>query len=244
MIVAQLALVALVALATPATGRHAAERHMLEGNEALLEGRTDDAIRAYDAAYALFPSVMLLYVLAQAHEKAGRDVEALTLFERFLAGTADAPDEEGGLREKIQNARSYVANLRLRVATLQIEASPEDARVTLDGAPLVLPGGRGVLRAQPGGHDVAASRPGFRSERRRVTLVAGTTEALALRLAPEPPPASPTLQARPEPPAAPRRRATWWILGAGVVAAVAVASLLLASRRGDDCPTDNGLGCL
>jgi iron complex outermembrane receptor protein len=68
----------------------------------------DTAITLYTKAYELVPHPLLLFNLAQAHRLAGRDDQALPLYEKYLA------EEPGGAQAPI--AQELVAELRARAS--------------------------------------------------------------------------------------------------------------------------------
>lgn len=72
-------------VAEPGTFRQLIERAIryYEG------GRYDDAIREFAQAYAQNPKPAILFNIAQSHRKAGRRVEALTVYESFLRKESD-----------------------------------------------------------------------------------------------------------------------------------------------------------
>lgn len=65
-------------------------------------------------------------------------------------------------------------------AVLVVTATPAEAAITVDGAP-VGPGGQ--LAVAPGRHEVRATAPGLLDEVRRITIGPGQAETLALELA-------------------------------------------------------------
>jgi tetratricopeptide (TPR) repeat protein len=70
-----------------------AQNSVLEGRQALKEGRWMDGIWAYERAYSLFPQNEYLFTIASAYEKVpGRCSDAVSTWQRFLAVCGDCAD--------------------------------------------------------------------------------------------------------------------------------------------------------
>jgi hypothetical protein len=70
-------------------------------------GDFDGAIRAFTQGYALRPKPLFLFNIAQAYRKSGRDLSALSFYEKFLLAAPDSP-----YRPETQ---AYIAYLRVRL---------------------------------------------------------------------------------------------------------------------------------
>ena len=92
--------------------RDAARAKLVEGVDALKRGEPRVALDSFADAYALFPSPKIHYDFGLAYVGLGRDAEALSAFERFLAEAPDAP------ADKRDKAARYVAELRGRVGAV------------------------------------------------------------------------------------------------------------------------------
>lgn len=58
--------------------------YVMRGNQALRQGKQQEALTAWAMAYALRPNALALFQMAEACRKAGRDHDALVLFQRAL----------------------------------------------------------------------------------------------------------------------------------------------------------------
>jgi len=92
--------------------RDAARAKLVEGVDALKRGEPRVALDRFADAYALFPSPKIHYDFGLAYVALGRDADALSAFERFLAEAPDAP------ADKRDKAARYVAELRARVGAV------------------------------------------------------------------------------------------------------------------------------
>lgn len=97
-----------------------------EGVAAYTEGRYEEAARAFGAAHELSPRPLLLYNLANAHERLGHSAQAVEALEAYLP---HAPIDERAVIE------TRIANLRLRV---ERESAPdgEDGGEVTDEPPV------------------------------------------------------------------------------------------------------------
>jgi tetratricopeptide (TPR) repeat protein len=85
---AALALAAALLLATPPKLRAepvTAEQHREAGYAHVERGAWDDAVRAYEAAYALDQDPVSLYAIGRVHVRRGDCAAAIAAFRRFLA---------------------------------------------------------------------------------------------------------------------------------------------------------------
>jgi hypothetical protein len=136
------------------------------GVAAMDEGRYADAVRAFEESYRLRPEPVVLYNLGLALRGAGRSLEAIDAFERYLrgraAGTASPTEPE---------LRAEITRLQGTLVMLNVEVRPAGATVYVDGRPQTLAGG--AVRLDPGDHVIEVSAEGYVSRRRPVTLSPG-----------------------------------------------------------------------
>jgi tetratricopeptide (TPR) repeat protein len=104
-----------IAVAQPATGTRAGPDAPADSNAdlarakqlyqsaeaAMQDGRFDDAIRDYGAAYQASEDPALLYKLGRAHERAGRCDTALAYYGRYLRAGAPSPPFVATTRARI-----------------------------------------------------------------------------------------------------------------------------------------------
>ena len=178
--VVALALSLAPALASAQADDAAFERSFDEGLRALDARRFADAVRAFDAARALHDWPRVRYNLALAARGAGRYRLAIESFARYLAepDPADPPDRVARVRAAVDEMRALLVHLR-------VTATPADATLSLDGAPV--PDPSAALELDPGRHVLAARAPGHVDWERALDLRPGADERVDLRLELAPP---------------------------------------------------------
>lgn len=67
------------------------QQRVASARVAFTSGRYDDAIRELQAAYKLKPNPNYLFSIAQSHRRAGRNREALAVYQRFLKESPETP---------------------------------------------------------------------------------------------------------------------------------------------------------
>jgi len=129
-----------------------ADLHWLEAERLFQNGRYAEAALEFDRSYAAVPAAATLYGMALSYERAGKPVEAVRAYERYLAlpdCPADVPPEQRPIdcateRSKAEQAR---AEQRRRVGELAIalgegvelrEVRVAGRTVPLDDFPLLL----------------------------------------------------------------------------------------------------------
>ncbi|MBK6532182.1 MAG: hypothetical protein IPF99_22080 [Deltaproteobacteria bacterium] len=219
---------------TDAEARAAFERGMAE----TTANRYASAVAAFEESYRLRPVAVVLFNLAAAYSRMGRDQLAIATYERYLT--------EGGDRvaaERVQWVRARIAELRSSLPVVVLQLRPANVAITVDGRPQVVTGGEVTL--DPGNHLLVASAPGHAPQQRDLHLAPGTritwnaqleptaveatpaTAPLALRSAVTPHPAS-----EPDAPAAssPGITSRWWFwTGAGLILAGATTAVVLGA---------------
>lgn len=243
---------ALPARAEPsAADRETARALLIEGRKKRDAGDLEGARANFHAAHALMHVPTTGLDLARADEALGRLVEArATAYE--VVHLPVAQNEPAAFTRARAEAAALLQRLEERIPSLvlRIEGAPldaVDARVDgerIPGPALTLP-----RRLNPGRHEVVVSAPGFRTERREVTLkeAVRTPVEVHITLVAEPP-AELAKDAEPLPPpgapAAPRAPVpTWaWVAG-GVGLAALVGSVGFAIDHGaarstveEECP--------
>lgn len=143
------------------------------GAAALDDGRPGDALRAFEAAYALFPHYSTLYNIGLCERALGRPLLAATSFKRFLddGGDAIAADQRATAERLLREAEA-------RIVVVRLQAAP-GARVTVDGRAVDGP----VVRLDPGDHVAEASADGYVPRRVPFSADAGDRPTIYLDLA-------------------------------------------------------------
>jgi hypothetical protein len=171
-----------------------AQALLKQGSALFEQGDYQAALDKFDQAYAIFPSPKLQFNIAQANRDLGRPVEALKAYEAFLSKAPDAsPDALG-------DARRSVADLRSRLGQLNVDCSPTESDVAVDGksvgrAPLQEP-----IWAVPGYHQVTIQHQQFLPAIENVDVLAGKVQTLTVRLRSSLPPPRPSLGLAPTEP--------------------------------------------
>ena len=153
-----------------------ATRLKKQGDQAMLDLRYEDALRAYDASYALRPNPALHYNRGRACEALGRWSAALDAYEAF---ERDAPEE---LRAKVPGLPEHVRDVRKRVTTLTLDVATPGARVVLRDvvlgeAPFAQP-----LRVNAGKAKLEVSAEGYVTAVKELDLPGGEPFTVKLEL--------------------------------------------------------------
>lgn len=190
-----------------------------DGNAALRESLFVRAATAYREALQAWEHPAIHHNLALALASLDQPVEAHAHLEAALRfGPAPLDDDT------FQQAQRGRALIERQLTRVRVTCDFPDAAVRLDGRPLFTGPGRwdGWVRAGP--HAVTASREGFLSDERAVTLAGGETRTFELRLSKT---EELTEYRRAFSPIVP-----WTAVGAGLAAVGAGVGLHLAARQG------------
>lgn len=140
-----------------------------EGLERGAAGDADGACGRFAAAYALVPSVDILWNLAVSERRAGRLADAYRHFEQYVA-------QEDARPARKSQASSWLSELERETGTIDVDA-PDSAGVEVDG----VPAGARRVRVVPGMHVITA-RAGVRSTRVVVDVAAAQTTPARIAL--------------------------------------------------------------
>jgi tetratricopeptide (TPR) repeat protein len=160
--------------------RAEAQRLMYQGNDALRQGLYLDALKAFQQAYAKFPSPRLHFNLGQTYSELGRPLDALEEFEAF---TTEVKRETAPEPWNIAYERAF--NLRGSVVSIELQVNLPGAQITADGkavgtAPLQKP-----LRLLPGSHALIVSKDGYEKQIIELSLKAGESATRLVELVTE-----------------------------------------------------------
>lgn len=125
-------------------------------------GDADGATARFAAAYALVPSIDILWNLAVSERRAGRLADAMRHFEQYVAHDDARPGRKS-------QAATWLAELERETGILELDA-PDSSDVEVDGLPV----GSRRVRVVPGIHVITA-RDGERSTRVVVDVAAAQT---------------------------------------------------------------------
>jgi len=236
-----------------ADARGVARAKVDEGVRLTEQGRYADALRAFEEAYALFPSPKIQFNIALANEELERYAAAFEAMSRFLADPQDAA------KAKIARGRKVLEGLAKKVGRIAVASEVAGDEVFVDGQRRGVTPLGAALVVDPGAHAVTVKR-GDVQLTENVTVGPGEERSVspqpsAVAVAPAEPPSPPPAAvpapaapaatpasavlthqaAAPEP--ARRRWLLWGAVGGGVVLALVITSLLVF--RGTNYP-DSG----
>ncbi len=176
---------------TPATAhaqtdeqRSAARAAATEGLQAMSEGRYKDALDLCTRAESLMHAPTHLLLIARAQAKLGHLVEAQEAYIKVTRDTvaADAPH---AFVDAQHTAAEEGAEIAPRVPSLKVDvegATPQEAKVTLDGAPLATALIGLAMPINPGTYTLAATGPGTEAGPVTLTVAEGAKQTVLLSL--------------------------------------------------------------
>jgi hypothetical protein len=135
-----------------------------KGDELAASRQYAEALAAYEASYALVPSVSLLYNRGRALQFLARYPEALDAIMRF---SRDAPAD---LRARVPQLDELVADLRTKVATLEIRCPTAGARVLLNDRQIAVTPLTQPLRVNAGPAAIEIVADGYEPFRKSLEL--------------------------------------------------------------------------
>lgn len=147
-----------------------------EGDRAMDALRFEEALRWYDASYAIKADPALLFNQGRALEGLGRLPEALAKLEDF--DRAATPE----LRRKVGEAlKTHLDEVRARVATLIVEGAPEGATIRM-GDRIIGTAPLAPIKVNAGRARIEVSREGFLPDIVDVDLAGGRPSTVTVSL--------------------------------------------------------------
>jgi tetratricopeptide (TPR) repeat protein len=143
----------LLAAEANARVKQEASRFIDRGNTLFDAKRYEQALAAYERAFAVYPSPRIGFNLAEAHRQLGHWAIAERLYRRFLENVK--PAESSRIHQGIVARLDEMTSNGGRIA---IAGDLTDAVVSIDGQALEGPPPRSIL-VPPGEHQVTVSRP-------------------------------------------------------------------------------------
>jgi hypothetical protein len=145
------------------------QKHFETANDLYKEGKYDDALVEYDAAYAAGKNWKILYNRGQCLVMVKREPDAIADFEKYLSDGADKVTPE---RKK--QVETDIAKLKERLGTIVVTGAPAGSIVEIDGRPVsTLPATKPIL-AGAGNHEITVRPPGQGiPDIRKIQVVAG-----------------------------------------------------------------------
>lgn len=211
-----------------------AQGHFERGVELYGERNYDGALAEFSRAYELSPNYRVLYNLAQTQAERHNYVEAVRLFDEYLAeGGAEIP---AARREATERERESLLG---RVATVELELNVGGAQLWVDGRARGVVPRRHTLRLNAGMADIRLEKAGYEPASRQLTIVGGDSVAVQLRLARVVAPATvarpPAIDGGGRGAEARPNTALWLSVGATALLAGATATFgVLATRENDE----------
>lgn len=161
----------------PKEVRQAVQSLVNEGNSLLNQSLFVPAAAKYREALKQCNHPALHYNLALALMNLDQPVE---MYQHLSAAIQWGPEPIE--KERFTQARNYATLLEKQLVRLRVRCEVPDARVTLDGQPLLTPPGAFDGMVRPGFHSIAATKDGLYPNEVRRVLVGGETVALSLEL--------------------------------------------------------------
>ncbi len=150
----------------PATAEVQTER----ARDLINRGDYAGALEAFQAAFELGPSPLLMFNIAMCKKALSRHVDAIRSFKAFFALQAETRTINPKLQALAEEALEELYSL---VGSLEVADAPEGAAVTVDGTPV----GTTPLPAPyyliPGKHTVTVAKEGFAPMETEITAAAG-----------------------------------------------------------------------
>ena len=230
------------------SARAEARALMQQGARQMDDRQYDKAVDSFSEAYRLVPSPKVLFNLGIAYLSVARYADALQALEGFLKEATDAPAASQA------TARRHVADLRVKVVTLELKSDRPGAQLTIDGRDYGAVTFDHPLTIDPGAHELRA-RNGLETAAQTFTAQPGQSMTVTLTFT-SPPPVATSVPAAPAPPppdllaTSPAARARpvyarpwfWVAVGGGAALAVAVLLAVTLSRTEYPSPDANVKG--
>jgi tetratricopeptide (TPR) repeat protein len=155
-----------------------ARQHFMAGQDYYTQGRYLKAIEEFEEAYRLDPRPLLLFNIAQAHEKLGNLKQAVGYLKRFLEAEPDT-DERTTLLNKIA-----VLEARIAKTGIKVSCNVPEAKVFVDGKEVGQTPIAKVIPVSTGAHKVQVSKKGFDDFVMNVAISSGQTTPVDAKLEP------------------------------------------------------------
>jgi hypothetical protein len=178
---AHLSILSLVLALAPATanadgdgGKERAQALLQSGNALLAEGKNEEALARFEAAYEAYPSPSLLLNIGTTLRALGRNAEAANAYARWIRARQNP--------ERLAEVEEVLGELDRLVGGVRVVAIPADAQLAIDGVAVADVDPDVLIRLEPGTHTIAAAKPGFAGKRIDIELAAGEQQTVRLAL--------------------------------------------------------------
>ncbi len=164
-----------------ADNKTAARNLLVEGSDLLKSGEYSQALAKFQAAFDMVPSPKIHYNFGLAYQGLGRPAEALGAFQKFVTEAQDVP------AANVTKAKQFMADLRTKVAWLDVTGDVRGAEISVDGRALGTGPLAGETAIDPGVHQVTVEAPGKPPFLQKISPTAGEKVRVVARLAAETP---------------------------------------------------------
>ena len=147
-----------------------ARRRFTRGNQLYADGRYEEALRLYVAAYELVPSVDLLYNIGLAREKILDHENCALAFRQYLAEAGDKDPLRARAEEGFKRCRDRTTVL------VKVSSAPAGAAISIgdqDAAGVFRGRTPRDLRLAPGTYTIAVAMPGYAPMHQEVAVDIG-----------------------------------------------------------------------
>jgi hypothetical protein len=164
----------------PSASKQAEARLHFQQAVALYQERNYDAALAeFQGAYGASGEPIVLYNLGLTFKALFRYGDAVEALDRYLSESR-ARGQTLSAERRAEVAKN-VAEMKSLLADVTIVVRPPDAVVRIDGRPVTM-GIEGIVKLGAGTHTVDGSANDYTSDRRDITVVAGTPQTVSLML--------------------------------------------------------------
>src|SRR5690242_4745368 len=154
-----------------------ARQHFQKGVQLFKEGNLDAALAEFRKAYQIAPSYRVLYNIAQVHYDLHNYVEALKAYRQYLSeGASEIPTDR---RTQVE---TEVRKLEGRVAYIEVTSNVDGVLLSLDEVPVGTLPLRIPLMVNPGTRRVTATKTGYNTTARNLTIAGGDHTQVQLDL--------------------------------------------------------------
>lgn len=195
----------------------AAEALYLSGRKLVSEDNWAEGCAKFRASLELNPAASTMINIARCSEHEGKLIEAFVDYRRAAQLNQDTVGDERK-RQLDQVVKDGIAALESKLARVQLQVSnpPPGLEIKRDGRSLPTATLGETIPVEPGEHTFVVTAPGYRPEKRTISLEQGEQTAIEIALVPDP---TTEIGSRTEPNG---RRPVWpWVVaGLGVGAGV------------------------
>ena len=158
--------------------RTEAKAELNQGVKSLEKNDFAGAREHFERAYKLVPSPKILFNLGEAYLGLGRNAEALRSFEGFLDQAPYAPQASRATAERRRDA------LRQKVGFIEPISAEDGTSIAIDGLTIAKTPLHRPLAVEPGKHEITFDKPGMAPQTSTVSLLAGQSIPVVVRLRP------------------------------------------------------------